>query len=209
MKDENRINGRDMDDRLYKLLSFWRNHHFDCIHSFPPLIFILLVCLYLKYRHTKWIEWRHSNVKGSPTPHDQYLATSLASTEIKTSSALLRVQLEGAWHLIVEQILFSPYFHNCLSLEERIWIGASLAAQWLRVCLPMQGTRVRALVWEDPTCRGATRPVSHSYWACASGACAPQREMVRGPRTAMRSGPRLPQLEKALAQKQRPNTDIN
>ena len=26
--------------------------------------------------------------------------------------------------------------------------------------------------------------------------------MVRGPRTAMRSGPRLPQLEKALAQKQ-------
>ena len=40
---------------------------------------------------------------------------------------------------------------------------ASLVAQWLRVCLPMQGTRVRALVWEDPTCRGATRPVSHNY----------------------------------------------
>ena len=29
--------------------------------------------------------------------------------------------------------------------------------------LLMQGTRVRALVWEDPTCRGATGPVSHSY----------------------------------------------
>ena len=29
--------------------------------------------------------------------------------------------------------------------------GASLVAQWLRICLPMQGTRVRALVWEDPT----------------------------------------------------------
>ena len=40
---------------------------------------------------------------------------------------------------------------------------ASLVAQWLRVCLPVQGTRVRALVWEDPTCRGATRPVSHNY----------------------------------------------
>ena len=26
----------------------------------------------------------------------------------------------------------------------------------------MQGTRVRALVWEDPTCRGATGPVSHT-----------------------------------------------
>ena len=30
--------------------------------------------------------------------------------------------------------------------------------------------------------------------------------IVRGLRTAMKSGPRLPQLEKALAQKQRPNT---
>ena len=39
----------------------------------------------------------------------------------------------------------------------------SLVAQWLRVCLPRQGTRVRALVWEDPTCRGATGPVSHNY----------------------------------------------
>ena len=33
--------------------------------------------------------------------------------------------------------------------------------------------------------------------------------IVRGPRTAMKSGPYLPQLEKALAQKGRPNTAIN
>ena len=32
--------------------------------------------------------------------------------------------------------------------------------------------------------------------------------MVRGPRTAMRSGPHLPRLEKALAQRLRPNTAI-
>ena len=44
---------------------------------------------------------------------------------------------------------------------------ASLVAQWLRIRLPMQGTRVRALVREDPTCRGATKPVHHNYWACA------------------------------------------
>ena len=56
---------------------------------------------------------------------------------------------------------------------------ASLVAQWLRVCLPMQGTWVRALVWEDPTCCGATGPVSHNYWACASGDCAPQQERPR------------------------------
>ena len=38
--------------------------------------------------------------------------------------------------------------------------------QWLRVRLPMQGTQVRALVWEDPTFHGATKPVCHNYWAC-------------------------------------------
>ena len=44
---------------------------------------------------------------------------------------------------------------------------ASLVAQWLRIRLPMQGTRVRALVREDATCRGATKPVRHNYRACA------------------------------------------
>ena len=39
---------------------------------------------------------------------------------------------------------------------------ASLVAQWLRVCLLMQGAWVRALAWEDPTCRGAAGPVSHN-----------------------------------------------
>ena len=31
----------------------------------------------------------------------------------------------------------------------------------------MQGTRVWPLVREDPTCRGATKPMCHNYWACA------------------------------------------
>ena len=40
---------------------------------------------------------------------------------------------------------------------------ASLVAQWLKIHLPIQGTRVRALVQEDPTCHGATKPVCHNY----------------------------------------------
>ena len=47
--------------------------------------------------------------------------------------------------------------------SKKIYFWASLVAQQLRICLLMQGTRVRALVWEDPTCRGATRPVSHNF----------------------------------------------
>ena len=89
---------------------------------------------------------------------------------------------------------------------------ASLVAQWLGVCLPMQGTRVRALVWEDPTCRGAAGPrepqlLSLRVWSLCS--VTGEAAIVRGPLTAMRSGPRLPQLEKALAQKRRPNTTKN
>ena len=40
---------------------------------------------------------------------------------------------------------------------------AFLVAQWLRIHLPVQGTRVRALVREDPTCRGATKAVRPNY----------------------------------------------
>ena len=46
---------------------------------------------------------------------------------------------------------------------------------------------------------------------CVWSLCSATREatIVRGPRTAMKSGPGLPQLEKALAQKQRRNAAIN
>ena len=74
---------------------------------------------------------------------------------------------------------YPKFFQSIIHSKKKIFLGASLVAQWLRICLPMQGTRVRALVWEDPTCRGATKPVRHNYWACASGACAPQRERPR------------------------------
>ena len=60
--------------------------------------------------------------------------------------------------------IFSGENKREIKVNKKIHLpGASLVAQWLRICLPMQGTRVRALVWEDPTCRGATRPVSHNY----------------------------------------------
>ena len=63
----------------------------------------------------------------------------------------------------------------------------------------MQGTRVRALVWEDPTCRGATKPVRHNYWARVPqllSPCATTTE-ARTPRA------RAPQQEKPLQQEAR------
>ena len=79
-------------------------------------------------------------------------------------------------------------------------------AQWLRIRLPRQRTRVRALVWEDPTCRGATKPVPPQLLSLCSRAREPRavpatREAtaMRSLRTAMKSSPRSPQLEKARA----------
>ena len=39
---------------------------------------------------------------------------------------------------------------------------ASLVLQWLSICLAVQGTPVRSLVWEDPTCCRATKSVYHN-----------------------------------------------
>ena len=49
--------------------------------------------------------------------------------------------------------------------------------------------------------------LSLRVWSLCSAARG--ASMVRGPRAAMKSGPRLPQLEGALAQKRRPNVAIN
>ena len=62
--------------------------------------------------------------------------------------------------LVKASCKFSPDLRN-------VDIGASLVVQWLRICLPVQGTRVQALVQEDPTCCGTTKPLCHNYWACA------------------------------------------
>ena len=112
-----------------------------------------------------------------------------------------------------------------LHQTKKVLHRTSLVAQWLRIRLPMQGTWVRALVREHPTCRAATKPMRHNYWAHApqllspraatTEACAPraralQREVtaMRSPRTATKSSPCWPQLEKACAQR-RPNAAKN
>ena len=49
--------------------------------------------------------------------------------------------------------------------KNKFW--TSLVVQWLRMCLPMQGTQVPSLVQEDSTCHKATKPMHHNYRAHA------------------------------------------
>ena len=54
-----------------------------------------------------------------------------------------------------------------INLSYKKLLGTYLVGQWLGTRLPMQGTQVWSLVQEDPTWRGATKPMHHNYWACA------------------------------------------
>ena len=66
-------------------------------------------------------------------------------------------------HLPPGSPLDSP-LQPVLESSQPIWLtvlrkhyGISLLVQWLKICLPMQGTQVQFLDWKDSICRGATK----------------------------------------------------
>ncbi|XP_060026759.1 vacuolar protein sorting-associated protein 33A isoform X4 [Lagenorhynchus albirostris] len=114
----------------------------------------------------------------SQLPHMQAARASLAN---HTSIAEL-----------IKDVTTSEDFFDKLTVEQEFMSGidtdkmlggVSLVAQWSRTCLPMQGT------WHEL--------LSLRVWSL----CSTTREaaIVRGPCTAVKSAPRSPQLEKALA----------
>ena len=54
---------------------------------------------------------------------------------------------------------------SSLPLDSRTW--GFPGGPEVRICLPKQETQIGSLIWEDPTCRRATKPICHSYWDCA------------------------------------------
>ena len=112
-------------------------------------------------------------------------------------------------------VYFKPFFSSgthILSPQgpvKSVLTGTSLIAQWIRLCLPMQGTRVQCLVQEDSTSHRATKPVHHNqwartlqpasphYWTRVPGACALQQDKppqwegrAPQPRVALRAATR-------------------
>ena len=79
----------------------------------------------------------------------------------ESSSPGLGAKLPQAWwpeNQNMEQTQYCNKFNKDLKNGSR---QTFLVVQRIRICLASSG--VRSLVWEDPTCCGATEPVSHNY----------------------------------------------
>ena len=79
--------------------------------------------------------------------------------ELLVVSCLQYRQEEGKDKTAQRTLEFSGLVAESKTEESR----ASLVVQWIRIHQPMQGTQVRALVWEDPTCLGAAQPMHPKY----------------------------------------------
>ena len=86
-------------------------------------------------------------------------------------------------------------------LTSKVGIGASLVAQWYRICLPRQETWVRCRIQEESICQEqlklcatTTEPVLWSPGAATTEACVPR---ARGPQQEkpLEGGAHAPQLE--------------
>ena len=130
-----------------------------------------------------------------------------------TRAALPFLHSPGPCALLTHMVMRDPFYFSHMNVLKEFQMvskdgmGTSLVAQWLRIRLSMQGTQVRALVREDPTCCGAAKPVRHNYWSPHSATR--KATAMRSLRTTTKSSPRSPQLEKACTQQRRPNTAKN
>ena len=70
------------------------------------------------------------------------------------------------WKNHVAVYLFSPWaliivkHYQLIKKKKKRGRGTSLKVQWLRIRLPMWGTWVQSLVWEDSTCYRTTKACS-------------------------------------------------
>ncbi|XP_061053708.1 D-ribitol-5-phosphate cytidylyltransferase isoform X2 [Eubalaena glacialis] len=110
------------------------------------------------------------NVMTSDFEETQKLLNMLEESNL---SILYPVVVISVQFLDYESVPFGQKMENLMQIREfaeevkktNILLYGLLIyyPQWLRIRLPMQGTRVQALVREDPTCHGATKPVRHNY----------------------------------------------
>ena len=87
--------------------------------------------------------------------HEPLCPLRFPRTSSKTRYSLTKFTM----HLSIKAWKFNTILYSDQIYTPRGFPGG----QWLRVHLPTQGTQIQSLVWENPTGRGAAKPVHHSY----------------------------------------------
>ena len=111
----------------------------DPSHNLVQILFQILVSSHPPDRGSQTQDYHEINERNESSVRQQGMVGTVAKWKNYVSSGGLQSQ------------------------NQKLYKQACLAVQWLRICLAMQGTLVRFLVWEDPTCCGATKPVRHNY----------------------------------------------
>ena len=98
--------------------------------------------------HLKELE-KEEQTKPKVSRRKEIIKIRAEINEIETKKPIAKINKTKTW-----------FFEKINKIDKP---GTSLVVQRLRIRLPMQGTRVQALVWEDLTCHRATKPVRHNY----------------------------------------------
>ena len=113
---------------------------------------------------------KHSDLKGREEPDRVGHLRSVKGFGEGNGNPLQCSCLEnprdgGAWWAAIYGVVQSRTRLKRLSSSKGF--ETSVVVQWLRICLPRQGTEVQSLVWQYPMCQGAAKPMQHGYWPCA------------------------------------------
>ena len=128
------------------------------------------------------------NSAAQPHPTNQPTQIFLSSNSINTHEMLVLLKTWQADKNLGKLKMGASSYWPKLRI---VSLGTSL---WLRVHQQMKGTQVWSLVQEDSTCCGATKLVSHNYWALASWrpwSAAVGAVSMRSPCTTAREQPLL------------------
>ena len=165
------------------LVSLLRSKHQGTIPELSPSCVLKLEFVEISFeRHTEGLSRWQGTEHHLNNPRD-FGGYSRKETQGKVKFLLDRA-LESALKGVT--IYWERQYRNIA------W-GAFLVVQWLIIHLPMQGTQVWTLVWEDPICHGVTKPMHQQEKPLKWEAHTLQLE----------GSPGFPQLEKTFPEKWR------